>query len=117
MKVLIVLLLLVTGASAQTNPPKQKVIDTKFIIINTMQFASAAIDIEGTQQCISSGSCHEANPMVPSSRSGAYAVNLSIAGVATLSAYFLKKTGKAWWASPISNTAGHVVGAISGWTK
>jgi hypothetical protein len=57
----------------QAQEPKSKV-DWKFLSVGAIYAGVTVADIELTQRCIHAGTCYEANPMMPSSRAGAYAV-------------------------------------------
>jgi len=57
------------------------------IILMGISMITAIMDVEGTQHCMTIGTCHEGNPLMPSSRLGAYAVKGALVGITTLSSF------------------------------
>jgi hypothetical protein len=74
--------------------------------------ASAIADVEFSQTCIKSETCIEANPVMPSSRWKAYAVQAPILALANLMAWkCFKKGHKHWWKPQVGVSAVHGVWA------
>jgi hypothetical protein len=110
------------------NPPAPKVeaarprLATKrpVLLLALAQVGAAALDVEMTQHCINKGTCYEANPLMPESRWGQYAVK---GGVITSTLFFglgLRRTeGKwarrLWWVPQAANIGASLYGASTGW--
>lgn len=95
--------------------PKQKVVDQKFKLVTTALFVSTIYDIEttftGKKRC---STCYEANPIarpfVKSGRPAMYGFAFAVNGLATYSAYEMKKHHKKyWWLVPVIATTTHCV--------
>ena len=69
-------------------------------------------DIELTQHCLHQGTCHEGNPLVPTTnRAMLYPLQLGLTAAQSYLAYRLKRKGsKAWWVPQFSLSASHAVG-------
>ena len=69
-------------------------------------------DIELTQHCLHQGTCHEGNPLVPTTNQAKlYPLQFGLTVVQSYLAYRLKKKGsKAWWLPQFSLSASHAVG-------
>ena len=86
----------------------QRVMDKKFVALTVMQFGAATADIETTQHCLENRTCVEANPLMPSSRAGMYAVDFGIAAGETWASYLLRKHGhREWVVAPLVGIASH----------
>lgn len=116
LKVASVILLLASTLCAQQTQPHSTW--KKPLVLNALAWSAMAADVEGTQHCLNAGSCHEANPMMPSGAGRAWALNISVTGASTLLSVLMRKHHvKGWWALPVESTTLHTAGALSGWTK
>ena len=94
---------------------RERVVDSKFLLVNGLHIGLAALDIGLTQRCIASGHCREGNPMMPSSLAGQAAVGSAIVGYGFFVSYRLKKhDSKVWWLSPLVGIGAHSAGAVTG---
>jgi hypothetical protein len=94
---------------------RERVIDSKFLLLNGLHMGLAALDIGLTQRCLASGRCREGNPFMPSSLAGQAAVGSAIASYGFFASYGMKKHGsKAWWLSPVVGIGAHSAGAVTG---
>ena len=104
----LVLLALALPLSAQVQSPCHKA-DAPLVIVNALNFGAAAFDVETTQRCIRAGTCHEANPLMPSNRAGQYAQAFAIGAVVGGVSWKLKKDhSRAWWIPPVINASAHL---------
>lgn len=71
-----------------------------FVLVNALQVPAIVLDVESTQHCIHAGLCREGNPLMPTSRGRAYAVDFSLLAVEDWGALRLRKGRKRWWWSP-----------------
>jgi hypothetical protein len=91
--------------------PKKRVVDAKFVAMSALVMGLTIGDLERTQHCLSQHTCVEMNPMLPTSRTGMYAVNIPINAGAMYLAYRLKAGGRrTWWIAPVTIAASHGVG-------
>lgn len=97
----------------------EKVILTFFLlvpfwIVQLANAGSAVFDVETTQHCINAGTCHEANPLMPSDPSKAYAVNFGLTGAEGLASWWLHKNhDKKWWLPPVIGGSIHIAAGIT----
>lgn len=107
-----VLLLLPAPLGAQE---PGRVADRKFVALTVASVLTAVADVELTQRCLRSGRCREGNPLMPTGRWRAYAVQAPLTLGATYLAYRWKKKGvRYWWVPQLSLSAGHGVGVAFG---
>ncbi len=94
---------------------KERVLDTKFFLVNGLHLGMAALDVALTQHCIAAERCREGNPLMPSSLGGQLAVDGALVTSSALISFHLKKqNSKMWWFSPTIGIGAHAVGAVSG---
>ena len=94
---------------------RQRVADSKFLLINGLHLGLAALDIGLTQHCIAAGRCREGNPIMPSSLAGQMGVDSAIIGYSTFISFRLKKQdSKVWWLSPTVGIGVHAAGVVTG---
>ncbi len=94
--------------------PRPKIVDKKFVLLNTMHLALALADVELSQRCIDQHTCAEANPFMPSSHAGKLEVSFGIFAYGAGASYFLKKhNSRWWWLSPVLGSGLHTVGIAS----
>ena len=109
---------LVVNNLASLRPEKtgaDRVVNRRFLLINSLHLATAMLDVALTQECIANHQCKEGNPMMPSSQVGQLAVSLAFVSYGAGVGYWLKKHGsKMWWLAPVVGTASHIVGAATG---
>lgn len=91
-----------------------RVADSKFFLLNGLHLGMAVFDVEMTQRCIASHRCHEANPLMPSSRAGQFSVNFALVGSGAWASYWLKKHKKLWWLPPSTGIVAHSLGVATG---
>lgn len=99
------------GAVASTALRPQRVADKKFVAVQALHATAAVLDIESTQHCLRAKTCSEGNPLMPSSRAGAYSMSFALVTGEGLMSYLAKRQHKAGWAlGPIIGTTAHVTG-------
>lgn len=106
-----------TAAASYVRPTykRERVVDSKFLLVNGLHLGLAALDIGLTQRCIASGHCREGNPVMPSSLGGQAAVGSAIVGYGFFVSYKMKKhDSRVWWLSPVVGIGAHSVGAATG---
>ncbi len=103
--------------SVATRPEakKPRVVDKKFIFLNTLHLGLALADTEMTQACIADHKCREGNPLMPSSHAGQLAVDFGFFVYATGTSYWFKKHHSGlWWLPAAGASAAHTAGLITG---
>jgi len=106
---------LVSTLPTAPSPAPSRTVDRKFLLVNGLQLGMTMFDIAMTQNCIASGHCREANPLMPSSFSGQLTVGLTFVAYGSGVSYWLKKhKSRLWWLPPASGVATHAVGVASG---
>jgi hypothetical protein len=104
-----------TGVGVVAPPERARTADTKFFLLNGIHLGMAVFDVEMTQNCIAEHSCREANPVLPSSRTGQLSVDLALVAYTAGVSYWLKKhNSKLWWLLPSSGAAIHGIGVSTG---
>jgi hypothetical protein len=104
----------------QENPAVQglrnpRVVNTSFLLLNSLHLTLALVDVEESQHCIDQHTCVEANPLMPSSHAGKLALNLGMVAYAASASYYLKKhTSGFWWLPPLAGIGFHSGGVASG---
>jgi hypothetical protein len=92
-----------------------RIVDGKFLLINSLHLGMAIFDVELTQQCIASHRCREGNPLMPSSQAGQLSIDFAFVAYGTGISYWLKKhKSRVWWLPPASGVVSHTVGAATG---
>jgi len=87
----------------------------KEITLDMAHAGAAVADIELTQHCLANHTCREANPLMPTSRAGAYALDFSLVGFAAYASHRLhKQHNRWWWTSPAAGIAAHGAGVGTG---
>jgi hypothetical protein len=85
--------------------------DWKFWLANGAHAGAAVADVEITQHCIANHTCREGNPLMPSSRAGAYGVAMGMVLFEGYMGHSIRKQGgKAWWVCPMMGVSAHGVG-------
>jgi len=91
-----------------------KVMDGKFLAMIGIGTALTIADYEMTLRCLARRVCREANPLVPTSRSGMYASNLPLNAVLYYWSYRRRASGKRlWWVAPLVIIGSHAAGVGS----
>ncbi len=110
--------LLSPNSTAQTPnwETKPQTADRNFWLLTGLSVAMTVADIELTQHCIHKGTCHEGNPLVPTTnRAKLYPFQLGVTAAQSYFAYRLKKKGaKRWWLPQFSLSVSHGVGVAFG---
>ena len=110
MKLVLLILVLALPAVAQSVPDAHQSAPS-FALLTMADIGVTVADVEATQHCISNHTCREGNPLLPSSRAGAYAVGLGVAGVETGLGWWMRRHGKQrWWVPQTVNIAAHGIG-------
>ena len=92
-----------------------RTLDARFLLLNSLHLELMILDVAMTQHCINDHRCREGNPLAPASLGGQLGVGFAFVGSGAAGSYFLKKRhSRFWWIAPVSGTAGHSVGLISG---
>ena len=85
--------------------------DWKFWLANGAHAGAAVADVEITQHCIADHTCREGNPLMPSSRAGAYGMAAGFVIVEGTMAHGIRKQGDSrWWLIPMMGVSAHGVG-------
>ena len=96
-------------------PATQRVVDARFLTVNSFSFEAAVMDVELTQSCLQARHCRETNPLLPPTHAGKLALNLGIStGITWLSYDMKKRHSKIWWIPPVANVAIHSYGTFTG---
>ena len=111
MKHLAWLLLLAIPLHAQT---PFRVVDKKFIALESGQLALGLLDAGMTQACIHQHTCTEGNPWMPSSMAGQFGVVIGSSTAEAYGAYLLRKHTRLWWIPTAIAMGGHGYGAYTG---
>lgn len=96
--------------------PERHHVPVAWLVLNGLQAGALVADVEGTQHCLKAHTCVEGNPLMPSSRGGAYGVGFSIEGLSAGASWLVRKH-RGWWALPLEGVGVHAAGAVSGWSK
>ncbi len=108
------MLLVCPNLAAQTSDweTKPRTADRNYWLLTGVAVGLTVADIELTQHCLHQGTCHEGNPLVPTTnRAKLYPLQLGLTAAQSYLAYRLKRKGsKAWWLPQLSLSASHAVG-------
>ena len=102
----------------QEAPPRK--LNWRPVLLMTAAAVGAAIvDVEATQHCLAAGTCREANPLIPSSRPGMYAVKSAFAiGTTFEGSAFARSHApfprRIWWMPQAVYFASSTYGASTG---
>lgn len=106
-----------TGARPQDVPRPKRVADRKWWLWTTIEVGSMVADVELTQACIRTRTCHEFDPVVGQHRWRAYAVSIPVHGLLVWKSYQRKKhesrgeqRAVEWWMLPLAATVVHGAG-------
>jgi hypothetical protein len=95
--------------------PKPRIADKKFFLVNSLHLGLAVADVELTQRCIANHTCHEGNPLMPSSHAGELSVAIGYDAFGSVTSYWFKKhKARTWWFPPAGGIVGHAVGIATG---
>lgn len=94
--------------------------NAKFLVLTGALALSSIADVAATQHCVKLGTCQEANPMMPHSRAGMYAVKSAFAVTTTFSSLGLRKSDKKlarklWWVPQAVWIGANLYGFRTGW--
>ena len=96
-------------------PVKVRVADGRYFLVNTMELLAAMADVANTQHCIAMHTCHEANPLMPSSAVGQTTINIGESAVSFAYSYYAKKRHvRTWWMEPALGIGIHGYGFYTG---
>ena len=94
---------------------RERILDSKFFVINGIHLGMATLDVALTQRCIANHHCMEGNPLMPSSFAGQFALDSAFVSTGAFVSYRLKKqNSKLWWLSPVVGISAHTAGAMTG---
>jgi hypothetical protein len=95
-------------------PSRRKVVDASFLLMVGAGTALTVIDYEMTLSCLSRRVCREANPILPTTRSGMYVSNLPLNAALYYWSYRRRASGKKhWWVAPMVIIGSHAIGVAS----
>ena len=90
---------------------ERRTADLGYWLLQGAQAGAAVADIEATQHCIHAGTCREGNPLMPRSRGGMYALDMSIVAGEAYASWRLKRHGsRVWWIGPVIGISEHTFG-------
>jgi hypothetical protein len=88
---------------------------SKFYMLNGLHLGMAMFDVAMTQRCIANHTCHEGNPIMPSSAGGQVGIDLGMVGWGAFVSYKLvKERSNLWWIAPAVGAGAHGAGVATG---
>ena len=114
-----VCLFMLPGLTLCQEVPPRKSNWRPVLLMTAASVGTAIVDVEASQHCLAADACREANPLMPHSRAGMYAVKSGFAVGTTLQGLALRRSRnpvlrKMWWVPQAVYTAANIYGASTG---